>query len=326
MAIPLNVFSAILNVTERKYNRHDARKDAIPYVHVSSLINTSLYDSFCEREFVLRYLERSHAAGSAVPPKFQVLYETGHALGAEAVNKFIRRSAQYAKYAWGDWVCLCKRTRTYFGYMPDNMYCEHCRTKVDTYAETDLRNDSIRVVGHADFLMRDEDGTFIVYEIKSIDRTGVVFEDLTEPFGDHVLQASFYYWLLISLGYKVDKTMRIVYIDRSLSDIYTALPYKTLFAQRVARNRIDILGRKARRAYNGARTATLPKRLCESITDSRAKKCMRAVSCFERINDKTYRVPDVFAEPKRSKRIRRRSRRVYHGKRRVLRRDARKSG
>lgn len=290
MTIPVGVFAGILNVTERNVNRHHADKDSIPYVHVSSLINSSLYDTFCEREFVLRYIERSTSAGSAIPPKFQVLYETGHALGDNAVAKFIRRSAVYAKYAWGDWTCLCKRTKTTFGYMPHELYCKHCRTKVENYAETDLRNESIRVVGHADFLMRDDNGVFYVYEIKSIDRAGVDFDDLSEPLGDHGLQASFYYWLLISLGYKVNKIMRIVYIDRSLGDIYTAPPYKELSMLRVAKNRIDILGKKARRAYNGAKKGILPKRICESINDSRAKKCMRAVSCFERTMDKVSRV------------------------------------
>lgn len=297
--IPNGAIAAILNRSERRVDRH-THSDDIPYVHVSTLINTSLYGTFCPREFALRYFERTPVSGNTVPPKFRVMWQAGHAIGEHVVNDFLRRSAEYAQYAWGDWECKCGKTRVILDYKP-NAECPHCHTSVDLYKESDIRDEVIRTVGHADLLLRDEDGLIYVYEVKSIDRADVNFDTLEAPLGDHVLQASFYYWLLIAAGYKVYPYVRVIYVDRSLSDIYRAHPYKEFEAKRVSKARIKLMANKAKTAKVACETGVLPPRICKDITESRAKQCKCAVSCFARVSKTAKRVEDSNAPTQRQK-------------------------
>lgn len=289
--IPTGIFANILNNREVNVDRHNVENDTIPYIHVSSLIKSGSIDTFCPREFVLRYMEKHTKFGGAIPAKFEVLFEAGHALGDAAVNKFLRRSLDYGHTAFGDWECTCKETRITLERRPQEPYaiCNHCSTPVINYAESDLRDDTIRIVGHPDFMMQDDTGRIYVFEIKSIDRADIDFQELEEPLGDHVIQASIYYWLLIKKGFKVHPYVRILYIDRSLQNIYTEKPYKELSVKRISLPRVRRIVNKAKRAYIGCKNGILPKRICDKIDCSRANNCKSAISCFGRTSKKIKR-------------------------------------
>ncbi len=289
--LPKGIIADTLNRKERRKERGKMDEESIPRLHVSSLIKSSTQDFFCVREFVLRHMERDDIAGGGIPAKFSLLFATGHFLGDHIVNEFLRRNPEWAKYAWGDWKCKCGHTKRRRQCLPKG-HCKRCRSAIHIYVEVDLFNPLKTVVGHADLIFC-VDGMFYIYEFKSIDRADIVFDDITEPLGDHNLQASNYYYMLKSEGKKVSKQIRFVYVDRSMEQLYRKLPFKEVEAPAVKARRLAPLYSKAKRCHAAIKKGRLPERLCESITDSRAKNCPKAISCFNRRKKTIKRLPLV---------------------------------
>jgi hypothetical protein len=287
--LPDNLIADTLNAKKRREARGH-RGDEVPRIHVSSLIKSGPSDFFCEREFVLKHIERREPFGSGVPPKFELLWETGHFLGNYIVNRFLQRNPEWGRWAWGDWTCPCKATVKTRCHWPRDEKCDNCGMAVDTYLEVDLFNPAKTVIGHADLILCvvDEDGQewFFIYEFKSIDRADVDYESMKEPLADHVTQASNYYYMLRGEGKRVSKRLRFVYVDRSMQGLYTVKPFKELYANAIA---IDRLGRfygRAKRVHRAIETGVLPDRKCENIKCSRATQCEVAISCMERRQSK----------------------------------------
>lgn len=283
--LPKNLIADTLNTRFRRIERTHSNNETIPRLHVSSLIKSGTQDAFCPREFVLRYFEPTEQAGAGIPPKFQLLYAVGHFYGDYIVNQFLERNPDWAQYAWGDWGCMCGHAKVYRQHKPDDVTCEHCGSALARYLETDLTNPRGTVVGHADLIFN-VDGYFYVYEFKSIDRADVVFSQINEPLGDHLLQASNYYWMLIAEGKKVSRRIRFVYVDRSMEGLYTQEPYREVEGVAVRKRRLHAIYDRAKICHDSIEKRVLPERICESITCSRAKQCSKAISCFSRQRDK----------------------------------------
>lgn len=290
MELPKGIVANTLNRRHRRMERMVMTDDAIPRMHVSSLIKSTPQDRFCEREFVLRYMEREDPAGAGVPPKFELLYATGHFLGDYIVNQFLKRNQQWGKYAWGDWGCMCGKSKRIRQLKPKKARCRHCRGKLDRYLETDLTNTSCTVVGHADLILC-VDGYYYVYEFKSIDRSDIDFTTLKEPLADHVMQASNYYYMLKAEGKKVSSQIRFVYVDRSMAGLYREKPYKEFEAPKVTLRRLRMIYDRAAKVHTSIEKGVLPERICESIKCSRAKQCSKAISCFSRRKETIKRIP-----------------------------------
>lgn len=291
-ALPKGLIANTLNTRNRRMGRGHIDDDTVPRMHVSSLIKSSTQDAFCPREFVLRYMERTSLAGAGVPPKFELLYAVGHYYGDYIVQKFLERNPDWAQYAYGDWRCICGQTTFKACNKPQGAVCDHCTHPVEIYVEIDLFNPLKTVVGHADLIFN-VDGFFYVYEFKSIDRADIIFSEITEPLGDHLLQASNYYYMLKNEGKRVSRVIRFVYVDRSMSELYRALPFKEVEAEAVAARRLTPLYNKAKRVHRAIEEGRLPDRICDTITCSRAKQCGRAVSCFNRSKKTIKRTPIV---------------------------------
>lgn len=294
-ALPKNLIADTLNTRFRKVERSHSNTHVIPRLHVSSLIKSGPQDAFCPREFVLRYIEHTDELGAGIPPKFELLYAVGHFYGEFIVNQFLRRNPDWAQYAWGDWTCRnrCTRIEKISKWEADNQSCLECGSPLDHYLETDLINPKGTVVGHADLIFNVE-GHFYVYEFKSIDRSDVVFEEINDPLGDHLLQASNYYymlkWMLKDTNSKVSKRIRFVYVDRSMAGLYTQLPYREVEGDAVRLRRLHNIYDRAQACHTAIEKGVLPERICDSITCSRAKQCSKAISCFYRAKTKV-RVP-----------------------------------
>lgn len=292
LTLPDGLIADTLNNRARRSERGHLGDDKIPRLHVSSLIKSGTSDFFCEREFVLRYMERRDLAGNSIPPKFALLFATGHFFGEFIVQEFLRRNPEFSQYAWGDWTCQCRQSREYrktYAEVYDSK-CKVCGTPLHHYLETDLFNPQKTVVGHADLILY-VDGVFYVYEFKTIDRADIVFSEINDPLGDHLLQASNYYYMLKAEGFKVSSRLRFVYVDRSMSGIYTNEPFREVYASVVRADRLDAVYNKAKLCHSAIKKGVLPERRCESLSCSRAKQCTVAVSCFNRKLKEIQRMP-----------------------------------
>jgi hypothetical protein len=287
--LPDDLIAATLNGRQRRHERGHIDDNTIPRLHVSSLIKSGSADFFCPREFVMRYMERRETGGGGVSPKFELLWAVGHFYGNYIVQKFIDKNPEYAKFAWGDWTCRCGYNRLHRQTLPDAT-CERCEGPMNVYLEVDLFDPKRWVVGHADLIMLVND-TFFIYEFKSIDRADIVFDKITEPLGDHLLQASHYYYMLKAEGKKVSPRIRFVYVDRSMEELYTRKPFREVYGRAITADRLGRIYQRAKSCHSSIRLGKLPERKCKDIECSRAKQCSVAVSCFARTQDKITRIP-----------------------------------
>lgn len=256
-------------------------EQALPFVHVSDLLKNKADNRFCIREFVLRHHDKPTRSKGTVPPKMGLLWDTGNLIGDHVViKKLLAKSSDLAPKIWGDWQCDgCNVVVNRFSYRPTA--CS-CGSKNLTYKEVDLRETDVRLVGHPDLLARLEDGTIIIYEIKTIDRTDIDFEGINRPLGDHHMQASYYYYLLKKLGHKVSKRIRFLYIDRDIQNMYREKPFIELVEDVLPVSRIQTGIDTCKSAKSHIEKRTLPDRICESATCTRAAKCTTLASCFAR--------------------------------------------
>lgn len=234
-------------------------------------------------------MERREAAGGGLPPKFQLLFAVGHYYGEYIVQEFLRRNQDWARYAWGNWRCICGHSKRERVCMP-KATCKRCNHPVDRYVEIDLFNPKKTVIGHADLIFL-YNGVFYVYEFKSIDRADIVFEEINDPLADHLTQASNYFYMLKGEGVRVDPLVRFVYVDRSMDGLYTKNPFREVSAKAIPASRLSRFYKRADHAITAIEKGILPKRKCEDIGCSRAKNCTVAISCFNRKRTKIKRVP-----------------------------------
>jgi hypothetical protein len=292
-SLPSKIFAETLNLSFRREQRGKKKDRSIPLIHVSSLIRLTDTDRFCAREFVLTHAEDRDSLGGGVPPKFQLLWDTGKFLGDYIITQFIQRNPEFRGMLWGDWICACGETKRIHASYDHSAKCNKCGHGITNYVETDLFNKSKTVIGHADIILLDTDNVFHVYEVKTIDRADVPWDTLAEPLGDHLVQASNYRYMLLSiadkLGYTVSPIVRFIYIDRSMTELYRTPPFKELEAQCIDLKRLARIYVPAKQVQKAFATRQLPDRICDKIDCGRAKKCPVAVSCFER-RKKTFRV------------------------------------
>ena len=281
--LPLGIVAGFLNTPTVVRSRTNNTGDGMPYVHVSDLLKNSSADRFCQREFIIKYFERRSAPTGTVPAKMRLLWDTGNLIGdAVVIRRFMETSVEYGHLVWGDWRCQsCDQLHT-FCYQPSA--CAVCGAAKHRliYSEVDLRLNDVRLVGHPDLLFRLEDGTIIVYEIKTIDRQDIIFEQIDSPIGDHHMQASLYYYILRRLGYRVSKQLRFLYIDRSMDNMYTSNPFREIEAPVLPAKRVQRLIDIPKNIVKLINQQTLPDRICATCTDTRTTRCSVPTSCFGR--------------------------------------------
>jgi hypothetical protein len=290
--LPKGIVAGTLNQKTRRHERGRFEDDRIPRLHVSSLIKSGPQDFFCERENVLNYMERRGSAGGGLPPKFALLFAVGHFYGDYMVQEFLAKNPDWAQYAWGNWRCICGHETRIRQCTPVGEKCSKCEHPVDRYVEVDLFNPAKTVVGHADLIFC-VDGRFYVYEFKSIERADVVFEEINEPLGDHLTQASNYYYMLKGEGLTVSRMVRFVYVDRSMAGLYTTLPFREVEGEAIPQHRLRNFYIRAKVTNNAIRKGILPARKCETIDCTRAKNCKVATSCFARTGKTIKRLTDI---------------------------------
>jgi len=289
---PDELIAAVLNAGSVRRSRLKMHDDFV--IHVSDLMKTSSSDMFCPREQALFYFNDYDQVATPLSAGFELLFETGNTIHDHVRNKWMERS-EHGNTAWGGWQCKCGHVKL-VGLKPvhsRSTYCSRCKCHAHIYVEYDLYARKYRLVGHPDFIVKWGD-TFYIYEIKTIDRVDIDFARLDAPLGDHTLQASFYYWLLVSEGKKVSPIIRYLYVDRSTWSLFGFGGKKTYkeFKHRASDiSRLQPLLDKATGLIEAIEARHLPDKVCKSASCTRAKKCRMAVSCFLRRSDKIY-VPE----------------------------------
>lgn len=290
--LPDGIIADTLNARARRVDRMKYAGERIPLIHVSSLIKSSANDFFCAREFALRWFERAQDQGAGTPPKFELLWAVGHYYGDYIVQKFLERNPDWAKYAWGDWTCVCGESHRQRTTLPEGQLCNNCGKPINRYLEVDLFNPSKTVIGHADLIFLVND-VFYIYEFKSINRADVIFDEINDPLGDHLAQASNYYYMLKAEGHKVSKRIRFVYVDRSMDGLYTQNPFREVTADAIPPRRLANFYKRADTAISSIKNGKLPPRVCDDIGCARAKQCSRAITCFYRKKPEIKRIPSA---------------------------------
>lgn len=285
---PEGALAAALNHPFVMHPRMGETDHDLPYLHVSDLLKTKADNKLCLREHVLRHFDKPTKPVGTMPAKMRLLWDTGNVIGDELViRRLLETDPTFAPLVWGDWTCDSCGHVVHFSHKPNRcmrraVRGKKCTCRKFTYKEVDLRIESVRLVGHPDLLLRLSDGTIIIYEIKTIDRGDVDFDKLTEPLGDHFMQASYYYWLLRKLGYKVSRRIRFLYIDRSIDNLFREKPYREVCADAAPSDRIQFGIDKCKELVQHIQKRTLPDRVCKTCTDTRTNKCSVTASCFGR--------------------------------------------
>jgi len=284
--MPDNLFADTLNQTT--VNRHRLGKYTKDNysIHVSDLMQSSKERIFCAREHAINFHEnRGGELIKKLTPAMSLLYSMGNAVQDHLTAKFIQHN-EYGHTLWGDWSCGCKKTKIRYSLKP-NGRCNHCAGPIDRYCEVDLRQPKYNLVGHPDLLVLWPPYLHI-FEVKSIDRQDLPFDDIKEPLGDHTLQGTFYYWMLLDMymrgeiPYKPHDVVRYLYVDRSNKKLFFGEPYKEFQKRRSDAARLKPMLDRATTMMQSLSGRTLPPRICSDVLCTRAKGCTVQTSCFNR--------------------------------------------
>jgi len=156
--------------------------------------------------------------------------------------------------------------------------CNACKTPRTFYDEVPMRNEEYKIVGTPDLLLYlAAYDAFHINEIKSIaaDR----WKELVRPLPEHVLQATFYWFLMNALGYKLLDSVSILYVTKGW--MFSGVPYKeyTVNAQDMVRRLSSYL--EDAKALKAAREGGgLPMRTCPTDDTPIARKCDARTVCF----------------------------------------------
>lgn len=277
--IPLGVVADCNNMDTMGFNRTSLDKVSI---HVSDLIKGDSDKAFCPREYYLHYKMKRSYPPKKITPGMDLIFCQGSAIHDRTVKCFMENSP-FGKYVYGKWSCKCGHKK-YIGYKPTgtDYVCPRCHTLADNYNELDVNSDVYGISAHPDLLILYK-GILYLYEIKTFDRKGLDFDTLETPFGDHKVQAGCYYKLLQEMGYKVCKTVRFIYVDRSSSKVFFGRPFKELewkpegSLEYGTVNRLLLLAKSTAEAIRGG---DIPQRCCGDFTCERAKNCAMVSLCF----------------------------------------------
>lgn len=279
---PANLLADILN--GKKYDEHRMDMSRTDWrIHVSGLIDVTPSTKFCPRQYAISHFEQRERSPRGMTAGAKILFKLGDALHDLVRDEFI--NSPYGHTAFGCWHCPCKHVQITNATRPRlDMRCTRCGEWPGIYQEVDLYIGDYHLVGHPDFVIKWH-GVYLLYEIKTLDRADVVFDNMTEPLGAHTLQASFYYFMMKKLNYNVSPQVRYLYVDRSTTKIFSGHPYKEFISRHSMADRLSPFLDKAAVVVSSIKSKKLPQRICDAANCTRAKRCSVAVSCFSRTSD-----------------------------------------
>lgn len=240
------------------------------YLHVSDLTK-----NLCLRKVALAEKYHMPMPSENLWPNTRITYGQGHAI-ADSILKDLKHSS--GNILHGHWDCACKKT-TYTGTYTDAMdkSCASCGTRPANYREVKVVDDEYRISGSIDVLLNIRDWMYVV-EVKS--KKGELWAQLEAPDPEHVIQATFYYWLLKRNNVKVHDKLSIIYVSKTQT---RDTPYKEFIVQpsKMLRRLDDYLD-EALEYATYKKTGKLPaKTHCANIDCTKARKCHVSTPCFD---------------------------------------------
>lgn len=242
------------------------------YMHVSSLVDV------CARKEVIssKYREEVH---ESINGFHRLMWKYGRA-AEEHIRESVIASTN-GSTVYGDWHCPCGELR-HVGMKPVNASCSNCGRNADIYNEHPIRNEEYKIIGSCDLPLMSQ-GHLVPVEIKSMKRDQ--WEGLDAPLANHVTQVALYRWLYQQAGWRVHTRCALVYVVKEYKNRSKEFPspYKEFHVD-CESEEVSIMVGAALEEAASIRDALaedyLPRRICNSSTETRAKQCSMAHLCF----------------------------------------------
>jgi hypothetical protein len=251
-------------------------------IHVSDVINSSDNYKFCARNTFLGNKFRSKSVVKSVNLATAIVLDLGEWLHNYVRDNFINNS-DYKDYVWGDWVCQdCGDVKKECHTTQYNALCDKCgSSKPRTYKEIDLFVNALRLSGHPDFLIKYE-GVLYLYEIKTLNKASLPWEELLNPIPEHKLQATIYWHMLKIAGFTVSDKIRFVYLNRDINrNMFTRVELiKEFEVEPTDWSLAKIAFARAKQAVTAIKTDIIPPKICSSSSCARALNCNNTTKCF----------------------------------------------
>ncbi len=289
LAKPYGLIAETLNGEHVDYHRSDKYTRDKYFIHVSDLIQSTKGRKFCARQHALTFIEqRSGTYIRKISAGMSLLHKFGHAAQKHMTDDFIKRSPHGHK-VWGNWRCICGHSHAVMQTKPIAGTCKKCEHPIDQYEEIDLLIDTHRITGHPDLFIL-WGNTLHIYEIKTLDREGIVFDLLEAPLGDHTIQGTFYYFMCMDMvakglfppGLQISPMINYLYADRSNKKLFGRTVYREFEKRASPAERIKPMTDNAKLLKESLDKSILPTRICADPTVPRAKACNVCISCFNR--------------------------------------------
>lgn len=241
------------------------------YLHVSDLT----------KNVCLRMLSLSDHYNMQVPseqlwPNSRVTFSQGHAI-ADVVLSDVKQSSP--KEVYGRWTCPCSVSTFEGTYQQslDRGNCNHCKKPMTSYVECFYVDDEYKISGSVDLLLQIAGGLYIT-EIKS--KKGELWKALSAPDPDHLIQAVFYYWLMVRNNLPVHDKLSILYVSKAHS---WKSPYKEFTIKPSDHlRRLDDYLDEAKEYANYRKTGEIPTKVhCATNSCAKAKSCHVVTPCFD---------------------------------------------
>lgn len=245
---------------------------SVKYLHVSDLLGK------CIRKIALSEKFAAHMPSSHIQESMAITFAQGVAIHDFVKAKFV---AGHPDKAFGTWSCLCGETETGLMIAKDipEETCRNCNTKPSRYNELVLRDEEFMITGSPDVtLYMDEYGFYYPIEIKSIN--GEDWKTIARPIPSHVLQVTFYWYLLRKLGYTVPASISILYVNKGFA---FRSPYKEFIIHpedELARLDDYLEDAAELKAFRSGGEVP-PRKMCSNIKCADAKACHVAILCFQ---------------------------------------------
>jgi hypothetical protein len=239
------------------------------YLHVSDLLGK------CVRMVALSDRYNIDLTGEPVYDSHGVMYEIGHAVQRYTTNKLRRVKP---KELYGRWSCYCGETEETTTFdKANNIECSTCKHTLTEYNELRFFNEEYKIVGSVDITLLLQNAFYFV-EVKSVKKE--VFQELIRPQPDHVMQATFYWWLALQNKVPVYDKVSILYINKSFEFRTPFKEFQIDPRDYVSRLSDYLEEAKALVESRKSKQNPLPAKICPNPDSPQAKKCQTCAVCF----------------------------------------------
>lgn len=261
----------------------EMRRHRTESLHVSSLVGG---DAVCPRARALAVLHNLNVPNPVGGPE-RVMWALGRAAEHHVRTSIIAQVNR--ENVIGHWACRCE-THYHCGYFPQGVRCERCDSALDTYTEVTLTDLEANITGNMDFGIDTSEGILAV-ECKS--KAIRLFEALTQPEANHVLQAMSYRRMLINEGADWDVADRVpgravapcvalIYVAKDFNPRISTYKEFHVYSSPQWEQALDQMWENARLIGRALEGDGLPARLsaCSAPTDVMPRNCYACASCF----------------------------------------------